>query len=62
MADLDSFFQKRDKKKKGKAKAVEDVKEILDAKAKERKNKETHKSTYQPQPSEIPEPSDYKVP
>ncbi len=60
MADLEDFFAKRDKKKKGKK--TEDVARILDAKAKERKNKDS-KSNYQAPPSDTPEAplSDYKV-
>ena len=66
MADLEDFFAKRDKKKKtakGKRFEADDVKEILDAKAKALKNKETHKSTYVAPPSDVPEAplSDYKV-
>jgi len=69
MADLEDFFAKRDKKKKGQkgqkfeTTGLDDVAKILDAKVKERKKQETNKSTYQVPVSDTPDQpaTDYRA-
>ena len=59
MADLDDFFAKRDKKKpKGKKfETTEDLTQVVENKAKERKKLESQRSTYVAPVTESGEPA-----